>query len=194
MTALTDLRPDVAAEVMDCPNPTVDRAIIDAARDLCQAAAIWTDTIEVPITDGAGDYTLATSVPGAEIVRCIDPGCDPDGNPWALRDYRFTDARTLHAGPQASAQTLAMTISLRPKRGATDLPDVLALDRLEGVTAGALYRVLRMPGMQWSRPELAMYYGRLFQTARSNAIAAVERGFAHTGVRAQPRRLAAFRR
>ncbi|WP_423820832.1 hypothetical protein V5738_10870 [Salinisphaera sp. SPP-AMP-43] len=53
MTAVSSLRPRVAAEAANCPNPVIDRALIDAARELCSAAPIWRDTILVdPRNDG----------------------------------------------------------------------------------------------------------------------------------------------
>lgn len=188
---LSALRPPVSAEAVDCPNPVVDRAIIDAARELCGAATVWQTTVTVDVTT-ADDYPL--SVEDGEIDRPVG-GPSVDGRTLHPDLYSYPDPRTLRIERWPNDPgSLTVTLALRPKRGVTEIPDGLASDYETALHAGALYRLLRMPGVAWSNPELAMYYGRLFRARRANAIAACNRGFAQGSVRAAPRRFAAFRR
>ena len=187
---LSAIRPTVIAEAMDCPNPVIDRALIDAARELCGAVPVWTDTVDLDI-DGSGTFELQPP-DGAEVDHPIGA---PVHDGRAVCDYAYPDPRTLRIDRWPNEPgVVRVTLALRPSRTAASLPAVIAEDHEIALTAGALYRVLRMPGMTWSHPELGMYYGRLFRSRRANAIAIHNRGIGQGTVRAQPRRFAFFRR
>ena len=202
MTPVAELRPRVATEVPNCPNPVIDRALVDAARALCSGASIWRDTLAVT-PDGHGTrialqssgvtvngQPAAASWPdSAELARVIPPGVEVSGRDF--RQYEMVDQRTLHV-LRDPGDELTVHVSLRPTLAARSLPDAVTLDYLEGVVSGALSRVLRMTSEPWTNPQMAQYYAREARQARNQAVIEAQRGFEGGAMRVKPRLFATF--
>lgn len=192
MARLSELRPSVASEARDCPNPVIDRALVDAARELCEAAAIWRTTFDVDTASGAAEYPLASPVADSEIVRVIEPWVCSGRRSLPQGAYHLEGPRRLVMLYEPVANPLTVHVQLRPTRAASDLPDVL-IGHDEALQAGALARLLRMRHEPWADLDLSMYYARTFRACRTQAIADVTRESTSRSAQVRPRRFAFFR-
>lgn len=186
---LTDLRPLIAGEVPNCPNPVMDRALIDAARELCTGATLWMGTTTVSSVDVDDPTDLSDpslfGLVNAEIVYVVTVMAD--GRPF--RDVRMVSNSKIWF--LSDPGSIVVNASFRPAAGATSLPDELDRYR-DGVLSGALWRLLRMNAQPWSNPDLALYHGRKARESRNQAIYDVQRGRAYGDVRAAARPFARF--
>lgn len=159
---ISDIRPLVVSQAANCPNPVVDRAIIDATRALLSAAPVWRVELEVDTFeegDGevfvdlselveAGDFSRLVRVHNGRLHRC--------------------EGSKLFMASEPS-EPVRVTVSVAPKIDATEIPKS-AERYLEGIVSGALARVLRMSGQQWQDPAMAGYYARDERKTRNQAI------------------------
>ena len=162
MISLSTLRPRVSAEAPNCPNPKIDQALVDAARELC-GIAIWQHAQAVP--ERAVEYEMQPPEQGS-VVRLYN--VRRDGWPVPHRVAGTTLVLDTPSGPNTVA-----TIVARPALDAKTLPEAVADPYLDGLVSGALYRVLRTPADPWGNPNLAQSHARQFRYWRAQAAAAV---------------------
>jgi hypothetical protein len=75
---------------------------------------------------------------------------------------------TLYPTPGQNG-TLVTRAVLAPKRTATTLPEFLMSRYMDALISGAKSRLLLMPGVGWSNPQLAVYHENVFNTGVSTA-------------------------
>jgi hypothetical protein len=215
VTDIADLRPLVAVQAANCPNPVIDAAVVDAARALCNAAPVWRDSVtftpgddETTTTIGETLYGVEkalfeSSLPDAytvirslraersdedyaegEMVRVIPPWLTTGDDEAPFRAYKMTAQNEVKILRDPGV-TIMAHIAVRPVIGATTLPEIVGGDYREAIIAGALTRVLRQAANPWANPDMAVYYEREFRRHRADAIAAANRGFVQTGIRAR---------
>ena len=155
MARLDEFLPDVLPEVPDCPAQIAERAILQSARNFCMETWAWEEPV---LTKTAEPEQEAHDIPepfDGEIVAISS--VEIDGSPvpfaWPRRDQ-------LQAKGQGE---LVARGALQPTLSDTELPDILAMHYSEAITAGTKYRLMRMPGVAWSNPDMAMFYQREFQ-------------------------------
>lgn len=186
----SELRPYVAGRAANCPNPAIDRALVDAARSLCEAAPVWLGTVEVTATDvtAVGDKfrvdlrALYVGEGSLSRVQHTEPFCryeQPEDCVILFRE-KPTDPVTFH-------------VSLKPERRSAEISDTVTDSYQEGVVAGALYRVLSMPGQLWADGQTAILCAREERKVRNQAILDARRGFGQGSLSMRPRRLAIWR-
>lgn len=191
MIAITSWLPDVLPSLPGCPEPSVIRAIRDAAIEFCNRSLIWRHEMEpIPVVKGIGDYEL--DVPrDANIAGFIRVRHSDRVRPLELRTSDELDDmspgwRTAYGTPQFFVQhgkygilldrlpaetkrnVLSATIALKPSSAATTLPDVLYTDWKDQITDGARERLMVDVNRQWSDPARA-------EQSRMNFRAGIER-------------------
>lgn len=92
------------------------------------------------------------------------------------------DHITLAAVPDQNA-ILTLQVSLKPKREATGIPDVVFQTYLEEIAAGAKARLMIIPGKPWSNPQTSAYYLGMFERGISAATAEADTGFTRAPIR-----------
>lgn len=194
MTVSIDLfLPKVLQVAANCPEPTAFDAIRAAAMEFCERTRRWhatltcaADTNPVQIvaydaTPDANELTLPqdaqvyevryVSFDGREMTKKTPADLDEDYNDWRTS----TDAGTpryvtqlalneLQFFPSFDTGDVSAVIVLKPTEDATTLPDFMAAEHREVIAWGALSRLLAMPKQPFSDPNLAVYYGDLFNT------------------------------
>ncbi|MDN5937698.1 MAG: hypothetical protein L0H83_03465 [Salinisphaera sp.] len=195
---VSDLRPYVATTVPDAPNPLIDREIVLAAREVCEEAPLWVEVLTaIPTVNGQGAYTLTHAT--GDVVRAQRhevlfggvslrqrsvaqanrryPGWRTDTGA-TLHSFVLTDPHTLAVipVPNAALGDLTVTVQLRPKFGATTLPDQAAEDWRDAVVSNAIARLASMPNEPWSAPQVAAIHGQKYQIERAQAVAAHAKG------------------
>jgi hypothetical protein len=188
---LTAFHPFVATEVIGCPEPTINQALLLAAIEFCRETKSWTE-IQEPITlvDDAFEYEMdAPSGALVQTVRDVWIGSRrltpvtvaglqnvmPD---WATMQasepsyYNMAGElpllRVYPVPMGTTGQALVVRATYVPKTNAATLPDFLGQRHMEGIASGAKARLMAMPGTPWSNPELAIYYRSLYDQSILN--------------------------
>lgn len=187
---LANFYPFVATEVIGCPNPVIDQALRLTAIEYCRETKCWAE-FQDPITlfDGAREYDM--DVPTGAYVqtvrdvligsRRLQPvtmlGLQEVMPDWPTATasepsyYNLAgELPRLRVYPTPASPTQAMLVRAVyvPTLSATTLPDFLAQRHLEAISSGTKGRLLAMPGVPWSNPELGMYHRANFDKAILN--------------------------
>ncbi len=172
---VSDLHRWILPEVLDCPDPVVDHAIVAAAFDFCDQTGAW-DEVQAPQTLVAGqaDYTITAPtdaialrvrdvVVGGFVMPPIDLTDTQSGS--SLRGYTSAISRgqiRLHPTPTVSGDALVVRAVYAPAMTAATLPDFLMQRHASVISAGVKARLMFMPGVAWSNPGLGATYQQQF--------------------------------
>lgn len=184
---LTAFHPFVATEVIGCPDPTINQALLLTAIEFCRETKAWTEAQDpLPLVDGVSEYEMDTPI-GALVQTVRDVWIGSRRlQPVAMVELQsvMPDWRTaqgsepshynlagelpllkVYPTPASPSQSMVVRASYVPKMAATTLPDFLGNRHLEAIASGAKSRLLAMPGVAWANPELAMYHRAHFDKA-----------------------------
>lgn len=187
--ALSDFLPDVLAHTPQCPSITAERELLKAAIEFCRKSGAWyedLDTFEAEV--GKSTYDVFPPAGQAQIVRLREITIDGDridntdeerlnrlSRNWRADtgepDRWYQPSRTklsLYPTPDA-VHTVGGVVALMPTMKATRVPDFLFEEWSEGLAAGAVQRLVMMPGKAWSNPNLAASFNKEFRRAISRA-------------------------
>jgi hypothetical protein len=203
-----DLLPEVMPHVTGDPSePMAIAAIRNAAIEFCASSWIWRYYPD-PVDVEAGENTYSIEPPtGADVTTVL--GCKYDGKDLAAKStdtldrdlprwqtevgnvtaYVSIDTESLMLAklPGASLDGgLTMTLALQPKRSATAFPGWIAAQYTEALAAGAIARLMKMPGKPWSAPRDAPGYQFTFDTAIAAARASAVSGLGRAVTRTAP--------
>ena len=177
---------------------TAALAVRYAASEFCRATKCWRQRVSVTtVTNGFNILTLA-GIDDAMVVeiekasfngRTIDPmpfehlslsDIDNDsGYPLYISEENGTKTMLVPFG----AGTLDAYLVLAPTQGPTfaasgatstqdeqnKVPDILFSEHAEAIAAGALARILAVPGREYSSPDSAIYFRNVFEAAMADA-------------------------
>jgi hypothetical protein len=178
-----DLIPRIAVHVLTCPDPVITQAVSDAARDFCARSHVWRQEFSGTTTSGHAEFapTLAAGQAfafesihrGGVLVRRVSEGDLPED--WSSRsgipEYWFTrtpgNAR-LYPTPDASYSLTGIAVC-KPTPSETVLEDWLYDDHYEDLVHGALFRLMIVPGKDWSNGDVASFHSQAFESAIDKA-------------------------
>lgn len=175
--------PEILPYAPACPDMAIEANVISAAIKFCEDSKAWQYNMDPMVAvAGLGEYDLEP--PAASVVDRIHTvthnGLPLEPVTMKTMDERVPKRTTYTATPKFylknSSTTLllgpipAATLSgglrirlvLKPVRTATSLNDELYNDYFEAILRLALYRLLSIPGKDWSNPvaareQLALY-------------------------------------
>lgn len=182
--------PSVTPFVADCPGLVQIDALRKAAHDFCKETAAWSITNDpVSATANVAEYDL-DSPSGAVIVAlegvlyngvALTPKTPAQLDAllpnWAVATgtpsyyYRPSSASVvLVAMPEADAADAIVTrVAVAPDAlTGTGVDSDISEKYIEAIAAGALARLLVMPG-KWANPQMAQVYAGVFRAAKSDA-------------------------
>ena len=182
---LDDFFPYILPEVLGCPDPVLRNALRLTAFDFCNRTHSWTEISDpLPLIDGVKDYDLDVPFGAyAQTVRDVWLGSRrlepatmaqlqavlpnwPTAESSEPTYYNLSAERgVLRVYPtpvNVGTQALVCRTVFVPTSAATVLPDFLGQDQLEVIAAGTKYRLMLMPGVTWSNPELGAFYKTQF--------------------------------
>lgn len=171
---------DVLPDVPGCPEPTVERHLMRAAREFCAKTGCWRDDLPAITTrEGRADYSIAYP-DGADGVTLV--GATLNGQDIELEVVDATTAaerRRGNAGPTrvltedlrvatlmptpAAGLPLVLTMRLQPAESAQGLPEHLAERYGLEIATGALASLLKINKAPWANPGLAVDKDGLFR-------------------------------
>lgn len=206
MVDLSVFLPHIKQYAPGCPAPTAYFGLRQAAIDFCQRTKTW--RYEDDFTVSANDCDQI-STPADSILLDLEKVLF-DGNPlepkttaWLDDNVRGWRTNETTGGPSRYVtQTEPNTIRLipgqdghvyvyawlKPSQDAEQLPEFLAAQYRETIAHGALARILMMPNMPFSNPNL----GGMFMTLFSGALDNFQNKGSMGQQRARPRTRASF--
>ncbi|WP_299202576.1 hypothetical protein [uncultured Amphritea sp.] len=150
---------------------TVRKAVIAAARKLCIEANVIAVTETLTLPAGADSISLSVTDATLEPVRVIYIE-DLRRNYYA----QVSESMLKFLNTQVVDIDYVVTMACRPADGASDLhPDLLRWD--EAIENYALYRMMIMPGKEWSNPQLAQHHFNIWSGELSTAKQSMALGF-----------------
>lgn len=183
MAKVVDLIYTVMLSVPDAPEPVVARAYSEAARQFCTDTLAWRD---------GGLYLAYLNMPGplGEFAVAVDDQTEVfdaarvEFRGRSLEKSTLGEIRRREQRGRPSAFTISSSrlfvspdpgvghesairadFILRPRRGATEIPETVADRWGDIIDHGALSRLLAVPGKPWTEYGGAGYYAGLFQQA-----------------------------
>jgi hypothetical protein len=179
--------PDVLPEVLGCPEPTVERALLHAAREFCVKSRCWrADLDRITTRADRADYDLSYPV-GADAVEFIGATFNGHEIDLDVMDGTSTEDRrrgtagsrrlltwdqrtvTLIPTPADAGGLIVITAILQPSDSATGLPDDIADRHKLAIATGALARLLAMPRAEWHNTTAAASKAEAFKDAIGDA-------------------------
>ena len=175
--------PLITPDVPGCPLEIVNRELGIVASDFFARTYLWREgetqqntvigTAFYDITDCAIIESVEwVKVEGLELVHTSDRLVDPElltrtGKPTHFWIEKETQIR-LHPIPDA-VFTLDVQVFLKPSRTARGIPDFVYQRWADAFVSGAIYRIARIPGKEWSNPELAAVHKSFYEQAVTDA-------------------------
>jgi hypothetical protein len=190
--AWAEFYPHVLPHVIGCPNPVVNQALRDAAREFCLDTKAWQETEDFE-ADGAinryyFDVTGQTEL--VQVVRASVAGKDLDiygrgklpadwetEPPCERSLYHLNEEEYLLFPLPSAGQAISVTLAVRPSIAGTGVGDVVFKKHAEAIASGAKYRLLKMPRQDWTDLDQAAICKREFDKGVSDA---ANRDFMHT--------------
>ncbi|WP_025915802.1 hypothetical protein [Herminiimonas sp. CN] len=201
----SDLIRDVLPHLTNGPSdPLVEAAIRNAVIEFCNQSWLWRylpDPIDIVAGEVAYDLEPTTGADVAAVLSCsiggnlISPASTDDLDRiytgWQslsgpARHYTQTDTNSILLVPRPEfniAGALVMVLALQPRRSSTAFPGWIADQYAESLAAGALSRLLLMPGKAWSDGQAGMLNKDKFQAAIQVAKAFGTSGLSRAPVR-----------
>lgn len=185
-TAVSAFVPDIAYRVDGCPDPTIERAVLDACIEFCELTGVLKRTLD-PDVVGAGTTEYELSLPSTEqLTSIISIACgssvllpvaeahaDYDmlfgASQGAPRAFIETSPGVIRFYPTPSDNyTVVARVCVKPKRTATLVDSVLFSDWKEAIIDGALSRLYAMPE-RWADGSRAAFHLKRFFSFASDA-------------------------
>lgn len=189
MATTEDFYPWITAEVIGCPEPTMDLAIRSTIIDFAEKSLVLQQDHD-PITAIANiqDYDLEPPRDHlvTKIMKVWYKGQELDGetpdeiktpsvynrnsgylvNRGDPRFYLQKDPRTVSFYPipeETARQAITMRVALKPTRAAQTFDDIFLEEYAETIAHGALTRILLSPGKTYSNEKQAVARNSLYQ-------------------------------
>lgn len=163
---LSNLYSDVKLHVPLSPDILLARALNDAARQFCARALCWEEDLD-PIIPVAGQTTYDLDLPGGAVLVKV----------YGLSGVGVVDlVEKTVMFDEVPTETVTLRVALQPSRTATTIPDVVGERFGEAIAAGAIARMLIMPGKEWTNPQMAAYHMGVYEAGVSDALVRRARG------------------
>ena len=180
--------PYVLTEVLGCPDPTLRLQIVSAAAEFCRETLAWTESQDaVPLVNGVSDYEIeAPAQSYAYTVRDVwlggrrlqpitlhamqGMGVGESNEPTHYNASTERGSIRVYPTPiNVTDQALVMRAAFVPTMAATTLPDFLGQRHMEVIASGAKAKLMMIPGVAWSNPQLGAYYRQIFDAGIVNS-------------------------
>jgi len=197
-TDFTAWLPEVLPNVPDCPEVLAVNAVRNACIDFCNETTWWQgDYGTVPLAAADLPYAFAPPV-GVQVIQIMSASIE--GRLLGATDIDTLDSRVVgwrnaEGEPRVvfrpalgemdlyprPAGTDSYDVFLRaayaPLRAATDIDDAVFEAYMEEIAAGALSKLLSIPGRPWTNADSAAYYDNIFKAGRVQAAIEASRSY-----------------
>lgn len=173
-------------ELPHCPGSLTEQQVLLAARDYCRDAGAWEEDVSTFEADGRHkpyemDRDWFNFTDGL-----IDKITGVKVNGERLDTFGFRGRSFLEI-PDNTRGTVTLRAFLIPDSAASTLPDVLHQYHWDAIACGAKSRLMRIPAVDWSNPQLAQYYTQLYHSYVGQQKAEMARQHTSSIQRVKPR-------
>lgn len=184
MIDLDALLPDVLPETPGCPNPLALSAIRNAAGEFLRDTHAWREVFDsiTPIQEEWSEYALP--IPAGTQILAIVSAIPASGDRKLAILFKPPGALMVR---DAGNESFVVTVALGLAPGASEVPGWILGRAGEQIAAGAKHRLLRMPGVEWSNPELGLYYQGIYREGVAEMRVNLLQEFSHGSQRIRPR-------
>jgi hypothetical protein len=144
------------------------QSLLESAITFCRESLVVRDSLQVEdaipgATIALTESTLVKCVKRLRVIDLTDQPSNPDIAPPVLEaGIDFTVVSANHIAFTKSFGRAHIDFAVEPRRGVSEVPDMLADDYLDVVAAGALNDLFMMPGKPWSEPQRAAFFNAQF--------------------------------
>ncbi len=169
---LAELEPEVGAEVPGAPRFAVQNAIRAAAREFFVESRAWRH----PFCVNPFCPVIHPSLPhDTFLVEAVNVSVDGRELPSGSFGMDNGNGITFAEGVRGREATGVLAVA--PTADADELPDRLGNEFRDALVFGALARLMRVPGSEWTDPQRSGYYSMEFEEAKIRAATRAEDGF-----------------
>ncbi len=182
MASFDSLITDILPYVPGCPDGLIELNLRAATIEFCEKSRAFTFDLD-PITTISGTYEYEFDQPSGtdvhQILWATYDGHDLDPISPRSLELNYPDWRDKSGTPSVFLQKTASTfwlvpkpndgkellvnVALKPTRTTTSIDTAFSNTYRDGIVYGSVYRLLRMPGKEWTDPVAAADYFGLFQ-------------------------------
>ena len=205
--AFSAFLPEVMPSVPGCTDILALNAVRNACIDFCSSTMYWQETQD-PLTLTAADLPYTIDTPnGANALQPLSimwnglplfpkslDWLDANVYDWRNRPsdtprwYYQPDPNTLVIVPApVTSATITIRIAYTPTRDSTSVVATTHQYYLEQIAAGALAKLVSIPGKPWSAPGAAGAYKKLFDVGVTAATIEANKSYDRSGLRVQAR-------
>lgn len=202
-----NLLPEVLPHLTGDPSePLAINAIRNAVIEFCARSWVWRHFPDAQdVEAGEPSYRLEPPA-GADVAMVLS--CRYDGEPitqassdsldeklpgWqtdsgCVKYFTQPDTESIVLAPIPDANIdagLAMVLAVQPRRAATTFPRWIHAQYMEQIAAGAIAKLMNMPGKPWASPQ-AVHYQAKFDNGIASAKESALRGLGRGVVRTTP--------
>lgn len=182
MKTLDQFYPYILPEVMGCPNPVVDFAILNTCREVCSRTAAWCEWAASFVATGLTQrhsFVLPATSELVAVRRATVNGIDIDvlgsnklPDDWENTGTSNPNPALIHISmteymlyPMPSAgDVVRIEMRLKPTLAAVSVGDALYDKYAETVAKGALYRLMSSSGKAYTNLPLAQLASAQFES------------------------------
>lgn len=205
MRDLYELAPHVMPWAPTCPEPLMIQYLREAAIEFCRRTRSWRSEEIYKLTSADQDVNLVTCCDSIihEIERVRyreDSHCVWQQPLTAISyeeadDWQGGDAVPMHFTQRLpntlrvcpfSVGEIRVTLFLKPDQQAQTIPDYIAEQYPQVIAAGALAKILMLPGYDFAEPTQAMMYQTMFNEACDRHFRDNLRGQQRAPIRTRP--------
>lgn len=154
-----ELVAQVALDVQGCPTFTIEEALRAATVEFCDRTHAWVDELDGFVSGDEVSLDLPAQSRLVNIIRLVVDGVPVAGIPRDLMPgmtngfTRVSDTELRLHG--RTGETVTALAALAPTWDAESVPDEFAARYRQAMVVGAKMRLLMVPGLVWSNPQLA---------------------------------------
>lgn len=175
--------PYIRPHVPGCPDEWIRRELSMAAIEFCESSLICAEEVPVEIQEGA--VSVMVSSPGDTRIIHIE-NLGKDGMFSSGKVHKGKAVLELAQPASENARTKIL-VCLAPGQDTRTFPNILFDEWMEEITAGALSRLMTMPGRNWYHPGMAALHQSAFLHGKGQAaIVAHKRNHSDMTVRQKP--------
>lgn len=209
MVSIDTLFPRILPFVQGCSEPMVRQAALDAAIRFCDKTNVMREALDTFTTvSGITAYDVDTPSAQLRVARILSVTVDGEklkgvfeedvdnlanltGKPMMFYTTRIGSEFQLNFYPKPDAKyTVKVTASFAPTYNATTIEDDLVDYWYEGIVAGAISQLAKIPNMPFFNPDLAMLKEQEFMRVCSKAKTESYYGHVRGGITMKQRPLA----
>jgi hypothetical protein len=208
MADIVDLLQDIAQKIRPCPQITLQRAYLRAAREWCRQSQWYGVNVDAVLTVDTASYDInqlgqlealniesvsLQPLPVASGVRRVPLNRGdatqfvPDNTSGQCRRFAYIPEGVLMFDPPPDrAYPVTVRILCQPTRSATTIPDELVVKWQTAFELGALSYLYDLSGEPWANPAEAKIKASEFRSRINDGKADKQRGYVVGSVRARP--------